>query len=69
MEALKLTARVDEKGHLRLDIPTQLPEGEVELVIVVKEVFNKPYDFDDLVGTIAWQSDAVETQRRLRDER
>lgn len=33
METLKLTT-IDPDGHLRLDVPTNLPAGEVELVIV-----------------------------------
>ncbi|MEM8717808.1 MAG: hypothetical protein AAGE84_00675 [Cyanobacteria bacterium P01_G01_bin.39] len=29
---------------------------------------NTNYDFSDLAGKLSWQGDAVETQRKLRDE-
>ncbi len=69
METLKLTTIIGADGHLRLDVPTALPSGEVELVIVL----NKPaqhtrYDFGDLVGRLEWRGDAMAAQRVLRDE-
>ena len=68
MEALKVTAHIDKKGRLQLDVPTALPEGKVELILVLQEAPGKAYRFGDLVGTLTWQGDALEIQRRLRDE-
>ncbi|MEZ4605431.1 MAG: hypothetical protein R2880_10915 [Deinococcales bacterium] len=68
MQTLKLQASIDADGHLRLDIPTDFPEGRVEIVIVVQQVETSNYDFSDLVGKLKWQGDAVEIQRKLRDE-
>ena len=73
MEVLQLTMVVDASGHLRLDIPTQLPPGQVNVVLVLNSVvpsaLQKPnYDFSDLAGRLTWQGDAVATQRALRDE-
>lgn len=69
METLKLTTKIDPDGHLRLDLPTNLPAGEVELVIVVHEASQKKrYDFSDLVGKLTWKGDALAVQRALRDD-
>ncbi len=72
MEVLKVSATIDGKGHLLLDIPTHLPPGQVDLVLVVTPtaapVTPSPYDFSDLAGKLTWQGDAVATQRSLRDE-
>lgn len=71
MDILKLTARIDEDGHLRLDIPTQLTASDVDVVIVLQPTqpatSQQHYDFSDLVGKLQWQGDAVAAQRKLRD--
>ncbi|NJP08941.1 MAG: hypothetical protein HC866_05175 [Leptolyngbyaceae cyanobacterium RU_5_1] len=72
METFTLTGAIDSDGHLRLDVPTQLASGAVELVLVihpkVQETISKRYDFSDLAGKLNWQGNAVEEQRMLRDE-
>ena len=72
MDILKLTARIDEDGHLRLDIPTQLTASDVDVVIVLQPTqptaSQQRYDFSDLVGKLQWQGDALAVQRMLRDE-
>ena len=72
MQVLKLCGKIDPDGHLRLDLPTQLPEGNIEVVVVlnpVEEVSKMgKYDFSDLAGKLAWRGDAVATQRSLRNE-
>ncbi|HAX80854.1 MAG TPA: hypothetical protein DCY88_34710 [Cyanobacteria bacterium UBA11372] len=72
MEVLQLTTAVDESGHLRLDIPTQLPPGQVTVVLVLNPVmaseFEKHnYNFSDLAGRLTWRGDAVAVQRTLRN--
>jgi hypothetical protein len=73
MEVLKLTARIDQTGHLNLNIPTQLEAVEVDVVVVLTPVScdenpQPRYDFSDLAGRLTWQGDAVAIQRTLRDE-
>jgi hypothetical protein len=72
IQALTLTGKIDESGHLRLDVPTQLPPGDVELVVVINpvspQVTQSKYDFSKLVGKLQWKGDAIATQRALRDE-
>jgi len=73
MEALTLTGIIDPDGHLRLDVSTQLPPGEVELVLVInlptqEKLTQKKYDFSDLAGRLNSQGNPVSMQRRLRDE-
>jgi len=70
MQTLKLKTMVHSDGHLRLDIPTSLPEGEVDLVVVIDKPSpsSRLESFKDLVGTLQWQGDALQEQRKLRDE-
>jgi hypothetical protein len=73
MEVLKLTSTIDSSGQLRLDIPTTLSSGNVDIVVILnpttaKVRSNPAYDFSDLVGRLNWQGDAVAMQRTLRDE-
>lgn len=72
MRTLKLKSRTGADGHLRLDVPTDLPDREVELVVVIESAQPaKPaagYDFSDLAGQLRWSGDAVKEQQNLRDE-
>lgn len=72
MQVLKFSSKIDSDGHLKLDLTTQLPEGDVELVVVINPASELPgvrtYDFSDLAGKLSWRGDAVANQRSLRDE-
>jgi hypothetical protein len=72
MQVLTLTGKIDSDGHLHLDIPTQLPAGNVELVLVInptpqEKPNHKKFDFSDLAGKLGWQGDPVEIQTSMRD--
>jgi len=73
MEVINLTTDIEGDGHLHLDIPTKLPPGTVEVVVVMQyaggkgDVTAAGYDFSDLTGHLLWQGDAIATQRSLRD--
>ena len=73
MWVLKLASEIDPDGHLHLDLPTQLPEGSVELVLVINPIQKERkvggYDFSDLAGKLEWRGDAVAVQRSLRGEK
>ncbi len=73
MQTLNLIGQIDTNGHLQLDVPTALPPGEVELVLVINPVLStsapsQKYDFSNLVGKLQWQGDGIATQRALRDD-
>lgn len=73
MQVLRFASEIDPDGHLRVDVPTQLPVGRVDLVVVInsdpqKKTSSRKYDFSDLVGKLAWRGNAVAEQRSLRDE-
>ena len=73
MEVLKLTTEIDETGQLKIDLPTNLEAGKVDLVVVINPASEKnqeynQYDFSDLGGKLSWQGDAVAAQRQLKDE-
>lgn len=67
MQTLKLKSQVDKDGHLRLDVPTDLPAGDVDLVLMIAPAPGN-YDFSDLAGALRWRGDAIREQRKLRDE-
>jgi hypothetical protein len=72
METLKLKAKIDKKGRLKINIPTPLLEGYVEIILIIDSKNNAPqkikYNFTDLAGKLTWNGDPVKTQRTLRDE-
>lgn len=70
MQVIKSNGNIDEDGFLHVGLSTQLPPGTVEFVIVIHPgpKDSQPYDFSDIAGKLKWQGDAVEAQRRLRDE-
>ena len=71
MQVVKTQGEVGPDGRLRLDVPVELPAGAVELVLVVggtPQPNGRKYNFADVVGKLQWQGDALEEQRKLRDE-
>jgi hypothetical protein len=73
MKVIKFAAVIDDSGNLRLDIPTELPSGNVDVVVVVNPSTpdtsqTKLYDFSDLAGRLIWQGNSVAQIRELRDE-
>lgn len=72
MEVIKLTTEIDDTGKLNISLPTNLVAGKVDLIVIVNPVSQKEekqniYNFD-LSEKLSWQGDAVETQRKLRNE-
>jgi len=71
MQVVKIKGEVGPDGRLRPDVPVELPAGAVELVLVVgstPQPNGSKYNFVDVVGKLEWQGDAIEEQRKLRDE-
>jgi hypothetical protein len=71
MQVVKSKGEVGSDGRLRVDVPVDLPSGNVEFVLVLSgspESNGPKYDFTGVVGKLEWQGDALEEQRRLRDE-
>jgi hypothetical protein len=69
MQVVKTKGEVGADGRLRLDVPVELPAGAVELVLVVSTARERNGDrFADVVGKLQWQGDALQEQRKLRDE-
>jgi hypothetical protein len=73
MEVTRLTANVEFDGRLRIDIPTNLAQGEVQVVIIIQQQAVKAYerrvayDFSDVVGRLQWKGDPMAMQKNLRD--
>jgi len=60
---------IDAKKNL-IEIPPeyhQLYSKHLKVIILVDEQVNK-YDFSDVAGKLEWQGDAIQEQRKMRDE-
>jgi len=70
METIKINTTIEADGHLKIDIPTSMKKGEVEVILVIenKQKQSVKYDFSDISGKLKWDGNSVETQRALRDE-
>ena len=71
MDLIKHIAQIDKDGNLHLDIKTNLPEGEVEISIKSKDkpkAKNKYNELSKFFGTIKFDVDGLEYQKRIRDE-
>jgi hypothetical protein len=69
MQTMTIQGEVDATGRLKLDVPTRLPRGMVDVVLVVHPARARgQYDFTDLVGRFTWKGDVLAEQRRMRDE-
>jgi len=72
MEMLKMRSQTGASGFLKVDLPTNIKESDVEVVIVInpvrKNIEEQRYDFSDLAGKLDWRGDALAVQTGLRDE-
>lgn len=61
MQTLTLKARADKDGILRLEIPTNQADQEIEIVLVMQTIIDEPVDdmgypigyFDDTYGSLS----------------
>lgn len=57
------------QNRISLDIPREFADYTFRVVLIpIPRESNPKYDFSDIAGKLNWQGDAVEEQRRLRDE-
>lgn len=70
METLRINTTIKSDGHLKIDVPTRLLEGDVEVILIIerKKQDEKKYNFSDLAGKLRWEGDALKTQEMLRNE-
>ena len=70
MEKLRFRTKIHKDGHLKIDMPTSLKKGEVEVMLIIesdKKGKNK-YNFSDIAGKLSWEGNALEVQKELRDK-
>ena len=73
MQVLRVSGKIEPDGHLRLDVPTPLSPGEIDLVLILNPTHTNnhtvsKYDFSDLVGKLTWKGNALSIQKQLRNE-
>lgn len=72
MTTLRTSAQFNADGRLHVDVPTKLPPGQIEVLLVIgadrtKDV-GRGYDFSDIAGMLSWRGDAMAVQRNIRNE-
>lgn len=75
MKTITLKTRTDESGIIKLEIPTNLADRELEIVLVLQPTETAPVDemgyplgyFDDTYGSLA--DDPIERDQPLPDVR
>lgn len=70
MKTLRIKTNIQKDGHLKIDVPTSLKEGDVEVLLVIETPTNlkNKYSFSDLAGKLNWKGDALAVQKELRNE-
>lgn len=70
MERLHIRTKINKDGHLKIDMPTSLKEGDVEVLLIIESEKNikKKYNFSDIAGQLSWKGNALEIQKELRNE-
>jgi hypothetical protein len=73
METINLQTTIGADGHIRLDVPSALPPGPADVVVVIRsaEPAVQPLRWADYYGRgkeIWGAEDAQEYVNRLRDE-
>ena len=80
MLTLTFRKKTKNNGHLVIDIPTNLMDKDVEVVMTIQEQNDTPtkkssgenpeikYDFSQLLGKLEWKGDALFEQKKLRSE-
>lgn len=71
MKTIKVVAKSDAAGRLKLEVPTTFSNQTVEVRIAMTLLSpnkKEPFDFSDLSGKLKWTGDAVKAQRNIRDE-
>ena len=71
MITIKIKKKTNTKGHLILDIPTDIKDQELDIVLVINHVEtikHRKIDWLKYVGKIQWKEDPLAFQKRLRDE-
>lgn len=67
MRTITLTGKIESDGHLKLDIPTQLSEGEVSILVVIDGI-DETVAFNDLLPNTPDNLRVLVTTRPLQSE-
>ena len=57
------------RRKISVEVPQEFSAFSCRVIVVpLREVRKRQFDFSDLAGKLQWNGDAVAEQRRLRDE-
>ncbi len=67
---IKINKKVDSKGHIKLDIPTDYSVGQpVEMLIIINSGrVPQKINFANIIGKLKWEGDPVQEQNEIRNE-
>jgi hypothetical protein len=67
MEAIKAIAKRTKTGKYKIDLPDNITDDEVEVMLqIIKPTIKKTTS--DFVGKMKWKGDALAYQKEIRDE-
>ena len=68
MEPIKFKKITNSEGILKLSIPTEWKNCEVEVVVKPLKINSKKQKLDELFGKLEWKGDPLNFQREMRNE-
>lgn len=67
MEAIKAIAKRTKSGKYKIDLPDNILDEEVEVLLQIVKP-KKKMTTTDFAGKMKWKGDAVAYQKKVRDE-
>lgn len=73
MLSLQIVYDIPQDRNLHIQLPPTISLGKHEIVLIVDNAMQTPEispseQFADLIGSLAWDEDSLEYQRRIREE-
>jgi|688.fasta_scaffold44237_4 hypothetical protein len=69
MDVIKKTMKVEKGGVINFSLNTDLPEGEVDIVLIVNEHPKKVFNVSKYYGTLkSFQEDPIAYQKKQRND-
>jgi len=68
MHTLKLTAKITHDRHLQIVLPDDIPEGEVDVVVLIKDSQAQPAAQENYLNTFFNDLENSDIPRRSKEE-
>jgi hypothetical protein len=69
MEAVKIIVKKNKRGKFNITLPVTTDKHELEVLFVINEEKKQPKKrLGDFAGKMEWKGNAIEYQKKVRDE-